>query len=149
MAHQAVLNDGPRPAASNGRPNGLIENVSSFGNDLATLATLQSKLVAADARESLAKSAPALAGLALAILLAFAGSVAILGGLGLWLAEAFALKPAVALMLTGLGALVVVALLAAVCVKLLGSSFTTFRRSAEELERNLAWIKTTLTYSGR
>lgn len=151
MAHQAFLNDGVRAATNgSGRPSGgLMENVSSFGNDVATLASLQSKLVAADARASLARAAPALGGLALAILLAFSGAIAIVGGLALWIAERFEMKTSVALMLTGLGALVLVALIGVVCVRLLGSSFTAFRRSAEELERNIAWVKTTLTHSGR
>jgi len=136
-------------SASQDRSNGLMGDVGSFGSDLATLASLQSKLAAADAKESLQRATPAIAGLAVATLLACAGTVAILGGLGLWIADAFSIKPYAALMLTGLGALVLVAILAAVCVRLLGSSFTTFRRSAEELERNIAWIKTTLTHSGR
>ena len=42
-----------------------------------------------------------------------------------------------------------VAVLAVLGLKLIGSSLGTFRRSAEELERNLAWVKTTLTHSGR
>lgn len=147
MAHQAVVSNGV--AAPQDRSNGLMDNVSSFGSDLATLASLQGKLAAADAKESLQKAAPAIAGLVAAALLAFAGVVAILGGLGLWIADAFALKPSSALMLTGLGALILVAILAAACVRLLGSSFTAFRRSSEELERNVTWIKTTLTHSGR
>lgn len=150
MAYQAVVNNGNGAGPANhNRSNGLMENVGSFGSDLAALASLQSKLAAADAKESLAKAAPALGGLAVAVLLAFAGAFAIVGGLALWIAERFDLRPWAALMLTGLGSLVLVAILAAVCVKLLGSSFTTFRRSSEEFERNLAWIKTTLTRSGR
>lgn len=151
MAHQAVVNNGATSASPNRStgPTGLMENVGSFGNDLATLASLQSKLAAADAKESLQKAAPAIAGLVVASLLAFSGAVVILGGLALWIAESLALAPYKALMLTGLGALIVVAILAAVCIRLLGSSFTTFRRSSEEFERNLAWIKTTLTHSGR
>lgn len=144
------MNHGARAATEgNGRSNGLMENVSSFGSDVATLASLQSQLVAADARESLTRGAPAIAGLVLAILLAFAGVIAIVGGLALWIAERFAMQPSIALMLTGLGTLVVVALVGVISVRLLGSSVTTFRRSAEELERNIAWVKTTLTHSGR
>lgn len=150
MAHQAVLNNGVGASAtSQNRATGLMDNVSSFGSDLASLASLQGKLAAADAKESLQKAAPAIVGLVLATLLAFAGVVVILGGVGLWIAEAFAMKTHAALIFTGLGALVLVAILAAVCARLLGSSFTSFRRSSEEFERNLAWVKTTLTHSGR
>ena len=148
MAYQTVVNNGAASPSSN-RSTGLMENVGSFGNDLATLASLQGKLAAADAKASLQKAAPAIAGLVVAALLAFSGAVVLLVGFALWIAEALALTPYKALMLTGLGALIAVAVLAAVCVRLLGSSFTAFRRSSEEFERNLAWIKTTLTHSGR
>jgi uncharacterized membrane protein YidH (DUF202 family) len=126
-----------------------MENVSSFGNDVAALAALQGQLAAADARESLRRAIPSIAGLVVAILLAIAGVVVLVAGLALWIAEEAQMKPAAALMLTGLGALVVVALLGAVSARFLKSSFTTFRRSSEEFERNLAWVKTTLSYSGR
>lgn len=124
-------------------------NVSSFGNDLATLATLQTKLAAADMRESLLKAAPAIGGLAVLGLISVAGMTALVAGLALWLAEALQLRPAVALMFVGLGSLVIAALGAWLCTRTFGSSFSTFRRSSEEFERNLAWIKTTLTQSGR
>jgi hypothetical protein len=145
MAHQTILNDGNRRAKS----NGLMDNVSSFGSDVASLAALQSKLAAADMRESLHKAAPAIGGLAVLALLLVAGMTVLVAGLALWLAEAQQLRPAVALVGVGLGSLVVAALGAWLCARRLGSSFTSFRRSSEELERNLAWIKTTLTQSGR
>jgi hypothetical protein len=48
-----------------------------------------------------------------------------------------------------LGSLVLAALGGWICARWLAKSFSTFRRSSEELERNVAWIKTTLTQSGR
>jgi formate hydrogenlyase subunit 3/multisubunit Na+/H+ antiporter MnhD subunit len=143
MAHQAFLNDRA------GRSNGLIDNVSSFSNDLATLATLQTKLAAADLREGLQKAAPAVGVLAAVGLLSVAGVTALVIGLAFWLAESFQLRTGSALALVGLGSLVVAALGAWLGARALASSFATFRRSSEELERNLAWIKTTLTQSGR
>ncbi|AMV40864.1 phage holin family protein [Planctomyces sp. SH-PL62] len=151
MAHQEVVKDARGPAQANGRSTGggLMEDVGTFGSDLANLASLQGQLAAADARETLSRAIPAIVGLVVAVLLAIAGTGVLLAGLALWIAQAAAMQPAQALMLTGLGALVVVALIGAVSARFLGSSFTTFRRSSEEFERNLAWIKTTLTYSGR
>ncbi len=145
MAHQTILNDNNRRAKS----NGLMDNVSSFGNDVASLAALQSKLAAADMRESLHKAAPAIGGLMVLVLLLVAGMTVLVGGIGLWLAEAQQLRPAVALVVVGLGSLVLAALGAWLCTRWLATSFSTFRRSSEELERNVAWIKTTLTQSGR
>ena len=107
MAHQTVLNDTHNPTAKS-RPNGLMSNVGSFGNDLASLATLQTKLAAADMRESLQKAAPAIGGLVVLSLLAIAGMTAIIAGFAMWLAEALNLRLGVALMLTGLGCVVLV-----------------------------------------
>jgi hypothetical protein len=143
MAHQAFLSD------RTGRSNGLIDNVSSFGNDLATLATLQGKLASADLREGLRKAAPAVGVLAAVGLLSAAGVTALVLALASWLAESFQLRTSSALALVGLGSLVIAALGGWLGARALASSFTTFRRSSEEFERNLAWIKTTLTQSGR
>lgn len=145
MAHQTILND----LKGRSKSNGLMDNVSSFGNDVASLAALQSKLAAADMRESLHKATPAIGGLAVLVLLLFAGMTVLMAGLALWLAEAQQLRPAVAFVVVGLGSLVVAALGGWLCARWLTSSFSTFRRSFEELERNVAWIKTTLTQSGR
>lgn len=126
-----------------------MSGVESFGNDLATLASLQAKLAAADARESLLKALPAVVGLAVLVLLLIGGMGAIVAGFAVWLAAALKWGLGVSLMVVGLGCLVVGALFSMLCLRLLGSSFTSFRRSSEELERNLAWVKTTLTQSGR
>lgn len=150
MADQTVLNEGGRRAATTKTgSNGLMEGVGSFGNDLASLASLQAKLAAADARESLLKALPAVVGLAVLVLILVAGMAAIIAGFALWIAEAVHLRPGVALMLVGLGCLILGAVFSLFCVRLLGRSFTAFRRSSEELERNVAWVKTTLTRSGR
>lgn len=143
MAYQAFLND--RASQS----NGLIDNVSSFGNDLATLATLQAKLASADLREGLQRAAPAVGVLAAVGLISAAGVTALVLALASWLAESFQFRTSSALAIVGLGSLVVAALGGWLGARALASSFTTFRRSSEELERNLAWIKTTLTQSGR
>lgn len=151
MAHQTILNkDGGAGPASKPRSNGgLMGGVESFGNDLATLASLQAKLAAADARESLLKALPPVVGLAVLVLLLIAGMGAIVAGFAVWLAEALQWSLGVALMLVGLGGLILGGLFSLLCLRLLSSSFTAFRRSSEELERNIAWIKTTLTHSGR
>ncbi len=150
MAHQAFLNPRIRAAATaGGASDGLMDDVGSFGGDLAALASLQSRLAAADARESLAKAAPAVAGLALAVLLCVAAAVVAAAGLALWIAERYAVATSTALMLVGLGAAVLAAILGVVSARLLGSSVTPFRRSSEELGRNIAWVKTTIAHSGR
>lgn len=135
MAHQAFLND---------RPNGLIDNVSSFGNDLAALAALQAKLATIDLREGLQKAAPAVGVLIVAALLSAAGVTVLVFGLALWLAESFQIRPASAFGVVGLGSLAAASIGAWIGARALASSLSTFRRSSEEFERNLAWIKSTL-----
>jgi uncharacterized membrane protein YqjE len=143
MAHQTFLSD------KSARPNGLMSNVGSFGSDLASLVTLQTQLATADLRESLRRAAPAIGGLAVLCLLLIAGMTTLVAGIALWIADTYQLRPAAALMLVGLGGLVVAALGAWLCARTFSRSFSTFRRSTEELERNLAWVKTILTQSGR
>ncbi len=53
------------------------------------------------------------------------------------------------MMVVALGGLVISGVGAALLARSLGRSFSYFRRSQEELDRNLAWIKTTLVHSGR
>lgn len=151
MADQTVLNKGADGPAQKPKTNsnGLMGSVESFGNDLATLASLQAKLAAADARESLLKALPSVVGLGVLVLLLIGGMAAIVAGFAVWLAEALHLGLGVSLMLVGLGCLILGALFSLLCLRLLSKSFTAFRRSSEELERNLAWVKTTLTQSGR
>ncbi|MEO6807924.1 MAG: phage holin family protein, partial [Isosphaeraceae bacterium] len=54
-----------------------------------------------------------------------------------------------ALVLTAVVALVVAAIVGAVAALRLSRCFESFRRSREELVRNVSWIKTVLAYSGR
>lgn len=131
------------------RPNGVIEGVGSFGADLASLGILQARLAAADLREALLRAAPTLGGLVMLGLVAVAGMAVLLAGLALWLADVLAARPGLVMMVVALVALVLSGVIAALLARTLSSSFSTFRRSQEELDRNLAWIKTTLVHSGR
>jgi hypothetical protein len=46
-------------------------------------------------------------------------------------------------------AIVLAAIMGVLALPAIKRSFASFQRSREELVRNLAWIKTVLTYSGR
>jgi hypothetical protein len=146
MANQTVIGRSTKPAD---RPNGVIQGVGSFGADLATLAVLQFRLVVSDFREGVKRATPALAALIIMAVVSVSGVVAIVIGASLWLASVLGLQPGTAMVLVGLACLIVAAAVTVFCIRGLASSVTVFRRSHEELERNLAWIKTTLTRSGR
>lgn len=147
MAHQALRNGSP---ASQGRQNnGVIEGMSSFGNDLATLGLLQARLAACDLRDSARASAPIIAGLVIFGTIAAAGVVLGLAGLAWWLASVLQVQVGIVMMVVGLVALIIASVASTLLSWRLGKCFTYFRRSQEELDRNLAWIKTTLVHSGR
>jgi len=123
--------------------------VSSFGTDLATLGMLQARLAAMDLRDSTKQAIPSLVGLVAFGTIGAACTVVGLAGLALWLAEVFQARPGIVMILVALAGLVIAGIAAVFLVRALARSFTYFRRSQEELDRNLAWIKTTLVHSGR
>jgi hypothetical protein len=147
MAHQTLRNGPAAPREK--QDEGVIGGVSSFGADLATLATLQARLAAYDLRDSTKQAIPSLVGLVAAGTIGAACTVVGLAGLALWLAEVFQARPGIVMMVVALAGIVAAGIASALLVKSLMASFTYFRRSQEELDRNLAWIKTTLVYSGR
>jgi hypothetical protein len=152
MADQASLKAGkPNPRAEgNGTPESqVVGGIAGFGTDIATLAELQTRLALLDLKASVQKAALSL-GLFAAALIGLTGALPVaLAGVAVLLAGALRISLAWSLLLTG--GVVLAAALATLVVSAskIGPSFTTFRRSHEELTRNLAWIRTVLLYSGR
>jgi len=147
MAYQTVRNGATQ--SRDRQNNGVIEGVSSFGTDLATLGMLQAQLAACDLRDSMKQAIPSLIGLVAFATIGVACTVVGLAGLALWLAEVFQARPGIVMILVALAGLVIAGIASFLLIRALASSFTYFRRSQEELDRNLAWIKTTLVHSGR
>jgi len=147
MVHQTLGNG--LGYARDKQNEGVIGGVSSFGADLATLATLQAQLAACDMRDCAKQAVPSLAGLIAFGTIGVASTVVGLAGLALWLAEVFQARPGITMMVVAIAGLVISALAAFFLTRTLSRSFTYFRRSQEEFDRNFAWIKTTLVYSGR
>jgi uncharacterized membrane protein YqjE len=147
MVHQALRNGSPAPKER--QNNGVIEGMSSFGTDLATLASLQARLAVCDLKDSARASAPIVAGLIIFGAIAAASVVLGLAGLSWWLAAVLQVQVGIVMMITGLVALIIASVAAALLSRRLGKCFSYFRRSQEELDRNLAWIRTTLVHSGR
>jgi len=69
--------------------------------------------------------------------------------MALWLAKVPNIQAGIVMMVVALIGLVISGVAAALLARSLTRSFSYFRRSQEELERNLAWVKTTLIHSGR
>jgi len=144
-----VRRDGPG-AKTNGSPEGqVVGGIAEFGHDITTLAELQFKLAFIDFKECLQK---ALIPLALII----AGTLFLLGalpvailGVAYLVATAFNLTVGAAMLLTGVAVLLAAVASLGIGILRISPTFMTFRRSREEFDRNLNWIRTVLLYSGR
>ncbi len=150
MADQASLRGGSVQANGNGsRSNGVLGSLTEFGNDVATLAELQAKLAALDFQESSARAKLPLGLLAGGLALLTASLPVLLLGAAALLAEALHIREGWASLIVGGAALATAVALVAVGAPRLSASFESFRRSREELTRNLSWMRTVLLYSGR
>jgi len=107
-------------SSTNGSSESVVGSIAGFGNDVANLAELQLRLAALDFKESAGRARLPLV-LVGAGLVILLGSVPVaIGGLALLVAERFSI-----------------------------SSLESFRRSRDELVRNVSWIRTVLVHSGR
>lgn len=144
MAHQTTMNDTKIPPVS-----GILSGIGDLGTNVATLATLQAKLAAADLRETVNRALPALVGVAFLIPLAVASSTVGMIGLAYLISVSYQLSLSKAFLGLSLVGLLVSIVLAVAIVTRLRISFVSFRRSREELERNAAWIGSVLSNTGR
>ena len=144
MAHQTSLNKNEAPSL-----DGLLEGVGGLGANAATLAVLQVRLAIADLREAGNRMTPGLVAAVLLAPLAVASATAALLGLAYWLIEAQGLAAHRAFGVAALGGLILCIVLAVVAWLWFRAGMTAFRRSHDELERNIAWLGTILTRSGR
>jgi len=142
---------GPDPnATSNGTPEGrIVGGIAEFGNDIATLAELQAKLALADLNVSLRQASVSMAMIVVGLVVVLGSVPVILGGVAQLLAVALKISGGWASVLTGGVALILAVVVVAIAARQIGPSFSSFRRTREELNRNLSWIRTVLLYSGR
>jgi len=144
MAHQATMNHGPSPSI-----NGVLGGLGDLGNNVVTLATLQAKLAAEDFRESSARALPAVVAAAVLVPLGFASITLGLMGVAYSLSAVWDMPLGRTMMLVAVGGIVLTAVAAVAAYYRFRASLSSFRRSREELERNIAWLGTVLLHSGR
>jgi len=144
MARQATLNTDPATSI-----NGMLNGIGDLGSNVVTLTTLQARLAAEDFRESATRAQPALIAAAFLVPLGFASITVGLLGLAYWMAAALAMPLGQSLLLVAAGGILVSSVVAALVIQRCRASLASFRRSREELERNIAWLRTVLTHSGR
>ncbi|HEY2157014.1 MAG TPA: phage holin family protein [Isosphaeraceae bacterium] len=141
MAHQTAVNGGLR----HHRAEGVLTSIGELGGDIATLAELQAKLALIDAREAAERATwPTVALVASAAVLVASLPVLMIG-LAFVLATAFGIGQGAALLIVGAVVAAVAAAIVLLSLREFLHSFESFRRSREELARNIAWIKTVLT----
>jgi uncharacterized membrane protein len=130
-------------------PGSLVGNLAEFGNDIATLAELQAKLATHDAKECVRRATIPLIVVVAASVLAVGSVPVFLIGLADWIAASTRLSAGAAQLIVGFVCLVVAGVAGALALKASLRSLESFRRSQEELTRNLSWIRTVLVHSGR
>ncbi len=139
-------NNGSNHQAS---PLTVVGNIADFGNDIASLAELQAKLAVYDAKEAATRASRPLIFLGMGGVLALASLPVILIGLADLIATNTRISSGLAQLIVGLVALLIASLGCLVGFRGAFQSLDSFRRSREELTRNLSWIRTVLVYSGR
>jgi len=133
-----------------GSPEGqVVGGIAEFANDIATLAELQAKLALIDLKESVEHALFPFAMLVAGLFFILGALPVALFGVAELLAAALKISTGWALLLTGISVVLVAVLVVAVAAMRFAHSFSSFRRSREELSRNLAWIRTVILYSGR
>jgi hypothetical protein len=144
MARQATLKTDPGASF-----DGMLNEIGDVGSDVVTLTTLQARLAVEDFRESARRAQPALIAAAVLIPLGFASGILGLFGLAYWMAADLGMPLSRSLLLVAAGGILLSSFMAALVIRRLRASFVSFRRSREELERNIAWLRTVLMHSGR
>ena len=146
MANQASVNLDGSPV---NQPEGVVGNITEFGNDVMTLVELQAQLAALDFKAAMARATIPLVLIAVGLALLLASLPVALLGIAALVARAFSMNVGWATLLTAAVAAIVAAIVAVVALKRFLGSLDSFRHSREELVRNIAWIRTVLVHSGR
>jgi len=143
------MTDGSRVKINAPAAEGVVGNLTEFGNDVMTLAELQAKLAAIDLRDGVARAVLPAGIVAVSLALMLSASTVLLAGIGMLVATALHLDAGWGLLFAGLIGLVLGGAGAMLAAGRLPGSFENLRRSHEEFTRNLSWIRTVLVYSGR
>jgi len=142
---------GRTAAASASEPSAItvVSNVAGFGENLLTLAELQARLSAAELRKNVEAAKTSGAVLVAGSVLAVASLPVALAGIAELLVSELALKRGYALLIVAAAAFVIGGVSVASAGFWLRRKRPGFPLSAEELTRNLNWLRTVLRHSGR
>jgi len=127
----------------------MVSNVTGFGENLLTLAELQARLSATELRQNLEAAKTSGAIFLAGSILAVASLPVALAGIAELLVSELALKRGYALLIVAAAAFVIGGVSVASAGFWLRRKRPGFPLSAEELTRNLNWLRTVLRHSGR
>jgi Putative Actinobacterial Holin-X, holin superfamily III len=145
MTVNRISGESPEPAA----PTAVVTSVAEFGENLFTLTELQAKLAAIELRQNVEATRVAGSVIVGGVVLALASlPVALLGIAELFVSELGA-KRGFALLGVAAAGIIIGALAIAGVVVTLRRKPLGFPLSAEEFSRNVNWIRSVVTHSGR
>jgi hypothetical protein len=137
-------------AGNGSRAGSVVSNIADLSSDVATLVELQARLAAIELKDNTRRASAPAAWMAVASSLLLASLPVVLIGASELLATALNLtQRGWAYLIVAAAASVIGVVVAVLAWRRLVSGFDGFRRSREELTRNIAWIRTVLVYSGR
>lgn len=121
---------------------GFVDQAAEVAGNVIELAELQIQLAKEDAKSAVNNCIGLLITLAVSGLLLIATLPLLFFGLAGWLAQATELSLFIAQIIVGGGVALIAILMAAIAGRSLKNSLSPFRRSAAELNSNIAWLKT-------
>ena len=149
MADQAPVNQSNGSNLLPPSPASVVGNIAGFGNDVVTLAELQAKLALIDTKDCISRATTPVVALVAGAVVALGCVPVVLLGLADLIAEAAKISPGVTRLLVGLVTLGAAAAIGYLSLKAATGSLTSFRRTTEELTRNVSWLRSVLVHSGR
>jgi hypothetical protein len=136
-------------ASHNGHPESLRENVADVFSDVGNLAELQWQLFSLDAQQAWQRALWPLVSAAIAAGIMLGAVPVLLLGIGHGLVEWFGMSIALAYVCVAVVFLIAGAIVARLAIKRLRASLESFRRSREELQHNVQWMRRVIQRRGR
>ncbi len=130
-------------------PASVVGNIAGFGNDVITLAELQAQLTLIDARECLSRATTPFLAMAAGAVVALGSIPVILLGVADLISKVAQISPGASRLIVSLVALGAAGAIGYLSLKAVTGSLTSFRRSTEELTRNVSWLRSVLVHSGK
>ena len=147
MANQTSVN--PDLASMEPSPGSMVGNIAEFGNDIATLVELQTKLALYDSKECINRALWPLIILGAGAAMILASLPILMLGAADLLMDLTGLRSWASRLIVAVVAMAVAGIVGYLSLREATGSIHSFRRSAEEFTRNLSWVRTVLVHSGR